>query len=146
MIGVNKLVVGSVLVLTSLVHAESLEERKYWKGQMVRLEQKLSVVVDSCGVEIPFEYVGKEALRANAEKEKYSPNVLCGYVVAEVGSQCLDGEKRKAAVAKKVKAMQCTWAPKRSITVKNGIVLLKGNGHEFSGLAGFVRDELKKKL
>lgn len=144
--GVNQLIVASVLAVTSLAHAESLEERKYWRAKMDRIEGKLKEAIESCGVELTFEYVGKEALRENAEKEKYAPNVLCQYVIEQVGSRCRDGDKPKAAVARKVKGMQCTYGAKRSVTFKNGIVLLKGNGHDFNGLAGFIYDELKKKF
>jgi hypothetical protein len=141
----NKIFVIAVLITTSLVHAESLEERRYWKAEMRDIEDYRAEAVQSCGVELTFEYIGKDALRADAERAKYLPHVLCGYIVKEVGSQCRDGEKQKASVAAKVKGIQCTFGDKRSVTVKNGIVLLKGNG-DMHSLAGYVRDQLKAKF
>ncbi len=45
----------------------------------------------------------------------------------------------------KVKGIQCTFGARRSVTVKNGIVLFKSKG-DFNGLAGWVRDQLTSKL
>jgi hypothetical protein len=73
-------------------------------------------------VELTFEYIGKDALRADAEKTKYKPHVLCGYIVKEVGSRCRDGAKQKASVAAKIKGIQCTFGDKRIMTVSTSTI------------------------
>lgn len=141
----NKIIALAVLLTTSVVHADSLEDRTYWKAEMRDIEDRRKRIVVECGIDVPFEYIGKEALRADAEKKKYAPHVLCDYVVNEVRSQCGDGPKRKAAVVAKVKHIQCGLAAKRSVTVKGGVVLFQVPA-DFSGLAGWIRDELIRKI
>lgn len=94
-----RLVVAAVLLVSSLVRADSLEDRKYWREKTEMLDSELHEANEECEVEITFEYIDKAEMRAAAEKLKFSPRTVCVPLIKEIARTCRDGDKRKAAVA-----------------------------------------------
>jgi len=140
-----RIVVASVLLVSSLARAESLEERKYWRGQMAMLDSDLREANEECEVEITFEYIDKAEMRAAAEKGKFSPRVVCNPLIKEIARTCRDGDKRKAAVAKKAKTLQCGYSTNKTLTVKGGVVRMKAT-FEVTQRTNWVPDQLKAKI
>ena len=111
----KKLITASLLLLTATVHAESLEERKYWKGQMDYLQRSLDDGEKTCGVKFTFEWIDKPKIREAAEKNNNSPYGICDSIVQEVTSLCREGDDEKASVKAKIKGFQCGYAKPRSL-------------------------------
>jgi hypothetical protein len=135
-----------LLATTATVHAESLEERKFWKGQMDYINRAIADGEKQCGVKFTFEFVEKEKLRAEAEKNNNSPNGICDSIVEEVVSLCREGDDEKASVKAKIKGFQCGYAKPRTLDLsKSGIVKYMGNNEE-SNFSDWAKPWLMKKL
>jgi len=144
----KKLLAFSILFATTtaaVVHAESLEERKYWKGQMDYINRGIDDGEKQCGVKFTFEFVGKEKLRADSEKNQSSPYGVCDSIVQEVVSLCREGEDEKASVKAKIKGFQCGYAKPRNLDLKNGMLKYMGNNEE-SNFSDWAKPWLMKKL
>ncbi len=145
----NKLLITSLALLTGTIgtlHAESLEERKYWKGQMYSLTSAIENGETECGVKFTVEFIDKPKLRAEAEKSNTNPSSICGLVVQEVVSLCREGEDEKASVAAKIKGFQCGYGKPRKLDLnKAGIVKHMGNIEE-PNFSAWAKPWLMKKL
>jgi hypothetical protein len=117
----------SIILATSVVSAESLEERKYWKEQMVEVNDSIEWGEEHCGVKFEFEFVDKEKLRAELENTRWPPGKVCGVIVSEAVRLCREGDKPKAAVTAKIKSFRCGFAKERKMTLKNGVVTYMNN-------------------
>ena len=135
----------AVLVLSSSVGAESLEERKYWKGQMDYVQRSLDSVAEKCGVKMTFEWVDKPKLREEAEKNNNTPNGICAGIVDEVESICREGEDEKKSVVAKIKGFKCGYAKERKLDLKGGTLTYMGNNQQ-SNFSDWARPWLLKKL
>ncbi|MEO7731803.1 MAG: hypothetical protein ABIY55_12575, partial [Kofleriaceae bacterium] len=121
----NKLLALAFLATTtttSLVHAESLEEKTYWKKQMDYINKAVEKTDKACDLKLTFEFVDKDKLRTEAEKNKNSANGICGAIIEEVASLCRKGEDEKTAVKAKIKGFQCGFAKPRTLDLKGGLV------------------------
>ncbi|MBC7973512.1 MAG: hypothetical protein H7138_00900 [Myxococcales bacterium] len=142
----KSLVALSILVATTAsLHAESLEERKYWKGQMDYINRAVADGEKACGVKFSFELVGKEQLRAEMEKNNHSPNGICNEIIKEVTRLCRAGNDEKTAVKAKITGFQCGYGKPRSLDLKGGVVSYMGNGEE-SSFSAWAKPWLMKKL
>lgn len=143
----NKLLALSiVLATTATLHAESLEERKYWKGQMDYINRGIEDGEKQCGVKFTFEFVDKPKLRAEAEKQSQSPYGICDSIVQEVVSLCREGDDEKASVKAKIKGFQCGYAKPRALDLsKSGVLKYMGNNEE-SNFSDWAKPWLMKKL
>lgn len=142
----KKLIVLSAIVATSaLAWAESLEERKYWKGQMDYVQRSLDSVSEKCGVKMSFEWVDKPKLREEAEKNNNSPNGICSAIVDEVESICREGDDEKKSVVAKIKAFKCGYNKERKLDLKGGTLTYMGNNQQ-SNFSDWARPWLLKKL
>src|SRR5688572_32283 len=140
----NWIVCGAVLV-SSAAFAESLEEKKYWKGQMDYVQRSIDEATEKCGVKMTFDWVDKPKLREAAEKDGHTPNGICGGIVDEVVTICREGEDEKKAVAEKIKGFKCGYAKERKLDLKAGIVTYLGNNNQ-SNFSDWARPWLLKKL
>lgn len=143
----KKLLALSILfATTATLHAESLEERKYWKGQMDYINRGIDDGEKQCGVKFSFEFVEKPKLREEAEKNNNSPYGICDSIVQEVISLCREGEDEKASVKAKIKGFQCGYGKPRKLDLgKSGIVKYMGNNEE-SNFSDWAKPWLMKKL
>ena len=145
----NKLLITSLALITgsiSTLHAESLEERKYWKGQMDYINRGIEEGEKQCGVKFTFELIDKPKLRAEAAKENTSPYSICDLIVQEVVSLCREGEDEKSSVAAKIKGFQCGYTKPRKLDLsKAGIVKYLGNNEE-PNFSAWAKPWLMKKL
>ncbi|MBC7976632.1 MAG: hypothetical protein H7138_16790 [Myxococcales bacterium] len=143
----KKLLALSILfATTATIHAESLEERKYWKGQMDYINRGIDDGEKQCGVKFTFEFVEKPKLREEAEKNNNSPYGICDSIVQEVVSLCREGEDEKASVKAKIKGFQCGYGKPRKLDLgKSGIVKYMGNNEE-SNFSDWAKPWLMKKL
>jgi hypothetical protein len=141
----NKLVIVPALMLSTLANAESLEEKKFWKGQLDYVNESLKSAGDACGVTFTFDWVDKAKLREAAEKTSHTPNGICTAVIDEVGSLCRQGDDEKAAVKAKIKGFKCGFAKPRTLAMTGGIVTYMGNNEE-ANFSDWARPWLMKKL
>lgn len=144
----KKLLVTTLVLLTGTVatlHAESLEERKFWKGQMDYLNRSLDSASEKCGVKFTFAWVDKPKLRAAAEKNNNSPYSICASIVDEVEGLCREGEDEKSSVAAKIKGFQCGYGNPRSLSLSRGIIRLMGNTSE-ANFDDWAKPWLQKQL
>jgi len=135
----------STTVTATAVHAESLEDRKYWKGEMDYINRALEDGETTCGVKFTFEFIGKEKLRAEATKNNNDPNGICDGIIREVIGLCREGDDEKASVKAKIKGFQCGYAKPRTLELKGGIVKYMGNNEE-SNFSDWAKPWLMKKL
>ncbi len=134
------------VLLTTTASAESLEERKYWKGQMDYLQRSLDSAEKSCGYQFTYEWVDKPKLREAAEKNNNSPYGICAAIVDEVESLCREGDDEKASVKAKIKGFKCGYAKPRKLDLnKAGIITYMGNNEE-SNFSDWAKPWLMKKL
>jgi len=112
------------------LHAESLEEKKYWKTQSDYINEKLASANKACDAKLTFDWVDKDKLRENAEKNKNSSNGVCGSIVDTVESLCRAGADEKAAVKAKITAIQCGYANPRTLDLKGTTLKYMGNNQE----------------
>ncbi len=144
----NKLLAFAFLATTtttSLVHAESLEEKTYWKKQMDYINKAVEKADKACDLKLTFEFVDKDKLRTEAEKNKNSANGICGAIIEEVATLCRKGEDEKTAVKAKIKGFQCGFAKPRTLDLKGGLVTYMGNNQE-SNFSDWARPWLMKHL
>jgi hypothetical protein len=140
----NKLVALTLLVAAT-AHADSLEEKTYWKGQMDYVKRSLDDAEEKCGVKFTFDWVDKPKLRAAAEKAGHTPNGICTAIIDEVDSLCRAGDDEKAAVKAKIKGFQCGYSKPRSLDFKGGIVKYLGNNEE-ANFSDWAKPWLTKRL
>ncbi|HTL35776.1 MAG TPA: hypothetical protein VL326_21750 [Kofleriaceae bacterium] len=127
----KKLLVVSVLFVATAAHAESLEERKYWKGEMEYLNRSIEAAQKSCDTKFSFDWVDKPKFREATEKEGSSPYGVCAAVIDEVESLCREGDDEKASVKAGIKGFQCGYAKPRKLDLsKRGILKYMGNNEE----------------
>lgn len=145
----NKLLITSLALITGTIgtlHAESLEERKFWKGQMDYINRGIEDGEKQCGVKFTFEFIDKPKLRAETAKSSHSPYGVCDSIVQEVVSLCREGEDEKSSVAAKIKGFQCGYGKPRKLDLsKAGIVKYMGNNDE-SNFSDWAKPWLMKKL
>jgi hypothetical protein len=141
----KKLIVLSALLASTTVFADSLEEKKYWKGQMDYVQRSLDDASKQCGVKLTFDWVDKAKLRAEAEKTNTSPNGICTTIIDEVNSLCREGDDEKKSVAAKIKGFTCGYAPDRKLGLSGGIVRYMGNNQQ-SNFSDWARPWLMKNL
>jgi hypothetical protein len=141
----KKLILIPVLLLTTTATAESLEERKYWKGQMDYLQRSLDAVEAQCGFKPTFDFVDKPKLREASEKAGHSPYGICAAIVDEVESLCREGDDEKASVKAKIKGFSCGYAKPRKLDFTKGVVKYMGNNDE-SNFSDWAKPWLMKKL
>jgi hypothetical protein len=141
----KKLLALSVIIASSTVHAESLEEKKFWKGQMDYVQRSLDDANKQCGVKFTFDWVDKATLRAETEKTNHSPNGVCSAIIEEVTSICREGEDEKKAVTAKIKGFTCGYAKERKLSLAGGSLKFMGN-LEQSNFSDWAKPWLLKNL
>jgi len=141
----NVVVLSIVLATAGAARADSLADKKYWKGQMDYVERSLKAGEEACGVKFTFEWVDKDKLRAEAEKNSNSPNGICTNIIDEVVSLCHEGDEDKAAVSKQLKGFTCGYAKERTLQVKGGVVKYMGNNQQ-SNFSSWAKPILEKSL
>jgi hypothetical protein len=135
----------STTVTAAAVHAESLEEKKFWKGQSDYINKTLGKSEKACGVKFTFELIDKEKLRTETEKNHQSPSGVCNSIIEEVSTVCRQGDDEKAAVKAKIKGIQCGFAASRNLALKSGTLTYMGNNKE-SNFSEWARPWLMKNL
>ena len=123
----KKLVTVCLLLATTTAHAESLEEKKFWKRQRDYIDEKLKIAHKNCGTSFSFDWDNAPVLRAEVEKTKHTPNGVCGAVIEAVSSICREGADEKATVKAKITGFTCGFAKERTLELKGGIVKYNGN-------------------
>lgn len=141
----KNLLVLSVLLASSTAAAESLEERKYWKGQMDYVQRSVDDASKQCGVKFSFTWVDKPKLRAETEKSGHTPYGVCAAIVDVVDMICREGEDEKQSVAAKIKGFSCGHAKDRKLGLTGGIVKYMGNNDQ-SNFTDWARPWLLKNL
>ena len=143
----KKLIVFSVVLVSSssVLHADSLEERKFWKEQMDYVNEKLEDANKVCDAKFSFDWIDKAKLRDEAKKHQNSPNGICTNVIDEVDSICRSGDDGKQSVKAKIKGFTCGYANPRSLDLKGGIVKYMGNNDE-ANFSDWARPWLEKHL
>jgi hypothetical protein len=139
------LLLAPVLLVTVVAHAESLEERQYWKGQMDYVQRSLDAANKSCGTKFSFDWVDKPKLRAEAEKASVSPYGVCVSIVDEVEGICREGDDERKSVSSKIKGFTCGYAKERNLSMSGGIVRYMGN-NEQSNFSQWAKPWLLKNL
>jgi len=139
------IVIPALCVAATLVHAESLEEKKFWKVQTDYVNRALETASKKCDVKFTFEWVGKEKLRDEAQKHHHSPNGICSAIIDGVTSICREGDDEKAAVKAKITAFKCGYANPRTLDLKDGVVTYMGN-NEQANFSDWAKPWLMKRL
>jgi hypothetical protein len=134
-----------VLATTATIHAESLEEKKYWKGEMDYINKSLKDANEQCGVTFTFAFDNQAKLRTEAEKKDGSPSTICNLAIDEVDSLCRAGDDGKAAVKAKIKGFTCGYSKPRSLDLKGGILKYTGNLEE-ANFSDWAKPWLEKHL
>ena len=137
--------IALVLAATATLHADSLEERKFWKGQMDYVNQNLDSASQACGVKFSFDWIEKDKLRDAAAKHNNSPYGICIQVIDEVGSLCRNDADGKASVAAKIKGFRCGYSNPRGLDMKAGTVVYMGNNEE-ANFSDWAKPWLEKHL
>ena len=141
----KKLLALSLVLVSSIASAESLEEKKYWKNEMDYLQRSLDDAVKQCGVKFTFDWIDKAKLRAEAEKNNNSPYGICNSIIDEVGGICREGEDEKKSVVAKIKGFTCGYAKERTLSLSGGIVKFMGNNQQ-SNFSEWAKPWLLKNL
>jgi hypothetical protein len=141
----NKLIVTSLLLISTVAFAESLEEKKYWKGETDYVNKAIESANEACGVKFTFDWIDKTKFRSEAEKADNSPNSICSVVIDQVASLCRDGEDEKTAVKGKIKGFRCGYGKPRSLDLTGGILKYLGNNDE-ANFSDWAKPWLTKKL
>jgi len=126
----KKLLVLALLLASSTVVADSLEEKKFWKGEMDYVQRSLDDAQTQCGVKLTFDWVDKAKLRAETEKSNHSPNGVCTAIIEEVAGICREGEEEKKSVTAKIKGFTCGYAKSRTLGLSGGVVKYMGNNDQ----------------
>lgn len=135
----------SITTTTAVVHAESLEDKKFWKAQTDYINREIDKGEKACGVKFTFEFVDKEKLRTEADKHHHSPQGVCNAIIDEISTVCRQGDDEKAAVKAKIKGIQCGYALPRNLALKSGTLTYMGNNKE-SNFSEWARPWLMKNL
>lgn len=141
----KKLLAISVVIAASTANAESLEEKKFWKGQMDYVQRSIDDANTQCGAKFTFDWVDKAKLRAETEKSGHTPNGVCAAIIDEVGGICREGEDEKKAVKAKIKGFTCGHAKDRKLSLTGGILKYTGN-NEQSNFSDWAKPWLLKNL
>jgi len=145
----KNLLIASLVLSTGIVstlHAESLEERKFWKGQMDYINRGIEDGEKQCGVKFTFEFIEKPKLRAETEKSGHSPYGVCDSIAQKVVSLSGEGDEEKNTVAAKIKGFQCGYGKPRKLDLgKSGILKYMGNNDE-SNFSDWAKPWIMKKL
>ncbi len=120
----------SIVAPTGADAEESLEEKKYWKGQTDYLNRSLESASKKCGVEFTFTWIDKPKIRAELEKTNHSPFSMCGAPIEDVEMVCREGEDETAAVKAKIKGFTCGYSKSRKATLAKGTLAYMGNLEE----------------
>ena len=139
------LIAAAIVASTVTAHAESLEEKQYWKKQQNYIDRDLQTLEKACGFALTFEWVDKPTLRAEVEKTNHSPNGVCANIINQVATICRQGDDEKAAVKAKIKGFTCGYAKERTLDLKGGIVKYMGNNNQ-ANFSDWARPWLLKKL
>jgi hypothetical protein len=134
-----------ILATTATIHAESLEEKKYWKGEMDYINKSLDDAKSQCGVAFSFAFIDQAKLRAEATKHEASPSTICNLAIDEVDSMCRSGDDGKAAVKAKIKGFTCGYGNPRSLDLKGGTLKLLANTEE-ANFSDWAKPWLEKHL
>lgn len=143
-----KLVTVTTAVLLSTIviaNAESLEEKKFWKGQRNYIDRELQIADKACGTTFSFEWVDPPTLRAETEKTKHSPNGVCGNIIQTVASICREGKDEAETVKAKITGFECGHAASRTLDLKGGHVKYMGNNTQ-SNFNDWAKPWLMKRL
>jgi hypothetical protein len=141
----TKLFVTSLVLLSTIASAESLEDKKYWKGEMDYINKTLDTTNESCGTKLTFDFVDKPKLRAEADKAESSASGVCDVIIDEIGGLCRVGDDEKQAVKAKIKGIRCGYSKPRSLAMTGGIVTYMGNNLE-ANVTEWARPWLMKHL
>jgi hypothetical protein len=123
----------------------SLEERKYWRGQMDYLQRSLDSAEQDCGVKFSFEWVEPAQLRQAAEANNNSPYGICASVIDEVDGLCREGADEKMSVVAKIKGFKCGYGNPRNLAFEGNTVVYMGNNEE-SNFSDWAKPWLMKNL
>lgn len=134
-----------LLATTATLHADSLEERKYWKLQSERIQRSVDAGEKVCGVKFAFEFVDKPGFREAVEKEKSAPYNVCDRVVLLVNSLCRAGDDEKQSVAAKIKTIKCGYSNPWTLDLKGGALTFNGNNTQYN-FDDWAKPLLMKKL
>lgn len=136
---------AAILIAATTAHAESLEEKKFWKRQRDYIDEQLKVAERACGFKLAFEWSDRETLRTEVEKTKHSPNGVCHSIVDQVASLCREGADEKAAVKAKIATIHCGYAKERNLDLKGGTLTYMGNNTQ-SNFSEWAKPWLLKHL
>ena len=135
-----------VLATTTFAHAESMEEKKFWKRERDYVDRELAFIEKQCGAKPTFDWVDKATLRAETEKTNHTPNGVCGNIINLVGMICKNGDDDdKATVKAKITSIQCGFAKERKLELKAGTLKYLGNNNQ-SNFGDWAKPWLLKHL
>jgi hypothetical protein len=134
-----------VLATTTLAHAESLEEKQYWKREQNYMDRVIASADKQCGTKLTLEWIDKPTLRAETEKTNHSPYGVCSNIINQVEMICRAGDDEKATVKAKIKGFQCGFAKERTLDLKGGIVKYMGNNNQ-ANFSDWAKPWLLKRL
>ncbi len=123
----------------------SLEERKYWRGQMDYLQRSLDSAEKDCGIRFSFEWIEPAKLREAADANNNSPYGICASVIDEVDSLCREGADEKTSVAAKIKGFKCGYAKPRNLAFDGNALVYMGNNEE-SNFSDWAKPWIMKNL
>ena len=142
----KRLVLASLMLVTTHAVADSLDDDKYWQEQMDHwMTKSLEDAEKECDVKFSFDWVAKPTFRAGAEKEKNTPYAICNNIVQRTIQVCRGGDHDKAAVKAKLKGFRCGHATSRKLELKKGIVTYMGNNVQ-SNFDEWAKAWLRKNL
>jgi hypothetical protein len=141
----KQLFIASILLASTIVSAESLEEKTYWKGENDYINKSIDSANESCGTKFSFDWVDRPTFRTQAQKADNSPSSICLQIVDQVGGLCRDGDDQKAAVKAKIKGFRCGYSKPRSLDLAGGVIKYMGNNDE-ANFSDWAKPWLMKKL
>ncbi len=133
------------ICISAIAHAESLDDRKYWREQTKYMTRHLETAEKACGTKFTHTWVEPEKFRAQAEKLRQSPFAICNDIVNRVAILCRAGDDEKATVVAKIKGFQCGFSNPRSLSLTGGTLRLMGN-HTEANFDDWAKPWLQKQL
>ena len=121
------LIAAAILIATTTAHAESLEEKQFWKRQRNYVDKEIETANKACGANFTFDWVDKPTLRAEVEKTKHSPNGVCTNIIGVVAHICRQGEDEKSTVKEKITGFTCGYAKERNLSLSGKTLKYNGN-------------------